>query len=99
MTMGEQGQLDCMQIITFAGNARSLYIRAIHAAHAGKKDEAQALIDEARESYNRAHDIHLSLFGAEEEGTMALNLLVVHAEDQLMSAEEFGILAEEFAME
>lgn len=38
------------------------------------------------------------MFGAEAEGPFEMGLLVVHAEDQLMSAETFGILAEELLL-
>lgn len=94
----EATQLACMEVITYAGNARSLYIKAIKAAHGGEADSARELIEEGRASYNRAHDAHLRLFGAEAEGPFEMGLLVVHAEDQLMSAETFGILAEELLL-
>lgn len=91
----EETQRACMEVITYAGNARSLYIKAVHAARHDEKDQAAQLVEEARASYNRAHDAHLKLFGAESDGSLEIGLLLVHAEDQLMSAETFGILADE----
>lgn len=98
MQSSEKVQVSCMTVITYAGNARSLYIKAIRAACNGQQDEAQHLLGEGKESYNRAHDARLQLFSAENGGLLNMNLLVVHAEDQLMSAENFGILAEELAL-
>lgn len=85
------------QIIAAVGNARSLYIEAIHAAREGDFDRAHQLVAEGEKSFVMGHDAHNALVQAEAAGTPTeMCLLLTHAEDQLMSAEEFGILAGEF---
>ncbi len=86
-----------VQIIANVGSARSLYIEAIDAAKKGEFDEAQRLVGEGREFFNKGHDAHMGLVQQEASGSpTAVCLLLAHAEDQLMSAESFGILADEF---
>lgn len=84
-------------IIASVGAARSSYIEAIHAAKDGRYDEAKQHIDEANALYAEGHDAHMGLLQKEAQGEpTAMNLILTHAEDQLMSAEAFGILADEF---
>lgn len=93
------GELETIafQIIAAVGNARSLYIEAIHEAAAGHLDEAERLMREGRASFHEGHAAHASLITAEAAGEgKPMSLILTHAEDQLMSAEAFGILAEEF---
>ena len=84
-------------IISQAGSARSSYIEAIGAARDGRFEDAEALVDAGEEMYVMAHNAHMSLITKEASGQpMSMNLILTHAEDQLMSAEGFGILAHEF---
>ncbi len=92
----EEMELCCCRVISSVGTARSCYIEAIHKAKEGDYEGARALIEEGKSCFNEGHDAHLELFQKQGEGKLDFNLLVVHAEDQLMSAEAFGILAEEF---
>lgn len=93
----EDFALVAFKIIAAVGNARSLYIEAIQEAKKGDFDRAQALIKEGGQSFLDGHDAHTGLVQAEAAGDATdMNLMLTHAEDQLMSAEEFGILAEEF---
>ncbi|MCI8401605.1 MAG: PTS lactose/cellobiose transporter subunit IIA [Lachnospiraceae bacterium] len=89
-------ELCCCKIISSVGTARSCYVEAIHMAKEGQYEEAERLIAEGRECFIEGHDSHLQLFAKQGEGELEFNMLVLHAEDQLMSAEAFGILAEEF---
>lgn len=87
------------QIISNVGSARSCYISAIGAAREGKREEALELMREGKEQFVEGHHIHLDLLSKSAEGELDLGawgMLMMHAEDQLMSAEAFGILAEEF---
>lgn len=85
------------QIIAAVGNARSLYIEAIQEAKAGNFDRAKELIEEGERSFLVGHDAHTKLVQAEAKGDPTqMCLMLTHAEDQLMSAEAFGILASEF---
>lgn len=85
------------QIIAAVGNARSCYIEAIHMARKGDFTAAHSLMEQGAASFSNGHTAHLSLIQREASGVgCALGLIMAHAEDQLMSAETFGILAEEF---
>lgn len=95
--MNPQIEQASFQIIAAVGAARSNYIEAIHRAEAGDFDGAEALIKEGQEIFTAGHDAHFGLIQQEAAGEQSeLALILVHAEDQLMSAEAFGILAREF---
>lgn len=91
------------EIIAEVGNARSLYIEATQTAREGDLDKAKQLLKEGQDAFERGHRIHADLMwkvsadGHEPVFTNdAIIMLLTHAEDQLMNAEAFGILAEEF---
>lgn len=90
-------ELFCFKLISAAGTARSCNIEAIKEAKKGNFKKAEELIKEGKNQYLRAHDVHNELLQhkAANEETNSL-ILIMHAEDQLMSAEMFQILAEEF---
>lgn len=86
-----------LQIISSVGTARSCYIEAIHAARDGDCERAVQLVDDGRKAFLVGHEAHFKLIQtAVSMNDSAPSLILVHAEDQLMSAEAFGILAEEF---
>ena len=90
-------ELTCFQIISAVGSARSFYIEAIQEAKAGHYDSAKDLIQQGQAIFLEGQHAHAALIQQEASGDqLAFQLLLVHAEDQLMSAESFGILAEEF---
>lgn len=90
-------ELVAFNIIASVGTARSCYIGAIDAAAEGKFDEARQMIKDGQEAFVLGHDAHMGLLTKMANGeTVETNLLMLHAEDQLMSAEAFGILAERF---
>ncbi|MBR2844045.1 MAG: PTS lactose/cellobiose transporter subunit IIA [Solobacterium sp.] len=90
-------ELVAFNIIASVGTARSCYIGAIDAAAEGKFDEARQMIKDGQEAFVLGHDAHMGLLTKMANGeTVETNLLMLHAEDQLMSAEGFGILAERF---
>lgn len=96
MTM-EDVEMICFEIITNVGNARSLYIEAIQEAKKGNFEKADALVHEGEESFTLGHHAHASLGEKEGDGEeVPKSMLLIHAEDQLMSAEAFRILADEF---
>lgn len=85
------------QIISSVGEARSTFIMAIAEAKKGNFDEAEKLMTEGSEHFAKGHDAHLALFASEVPSAFtAEHILLMHAEDQLMSAEGFRILAGEF---
>lgn len=90
-------ELVCFEIISSVGNARSLYIEAIQEAKAGNFEKAADLIKEGEESFTQGHHAHAELVQKEAAGEATpFSLILMHAEDQLMSAEGFRIIAEEF---
>ena len=90
-------EMTAFQIIAAVGTARSLYIEAIDLASEGNFDEARAKIKEGEEAFNGGHQAHGELLTKFANGELPpMDILMTHAEDQLMSAEAFGILANKF---
>ncbi|MCH4287462.1 MULTISPECIES: PTS lactose/cellobiose transporter subunit IIA [Bacillota] len=90
-------ELTCFQIISSVGMARSLFIEAIQEAKAGNFEAAEQKINEGNENFTTGHHAHAQLIQQEASGEVTqMTLLLTHAEDQLMSAEAFKILAQEF---
>ena len=95
--MSEELELDCFNIITHVGTARSNYIGAIALAKEGKFDEAEAMMAAGEKEFVEGHHVHADMLAKEANGEMdSIGVLIIHAEDQLMSAEAFKIIAEEF---
>ena len=95
--MNEELMTACFQVITFVGTARSCFINAIQCAKAGKYDEAAEMIKQGDEAFVQGHHGHAALAEKEAHGELPqITLLLLHAEDQLMSAEGFRTIAEEF---
>lgn len=93
----EGTELVAFNIIASVGTARSSYIGAIDAAAEGKFDEAAKMIKEGQDAFVQGHDAHAKLLTKTAQGEkVEMDLLLTHAEDQLMSAEAFGILADRF---
>jgi Phosphotransferase system cellobiose-specific component IIA len=90
-------ELTCFQLISLNGVARSCYLEAIYAAKEGDFQKARELIAEGEVNFLEGHRVHAQLIQQEASGnSVVANLLLIHAEDQLMSAETFKIVAEEF---
>lgn len=90
-------EMTCFQIISSVGMARGSYIEAIDLANEGKFEEAEAKIAEGEEFFTQGHEAHAQLIQKEASGEKTeIVLLLLHAEDQLMSAENFKIIAEKF---
>lgn len=90
-------ELVSFQIISAVGTARSRYIQAIQEAKKGNFEKAEALIKEGEEVFVEGHHAHSELIQQEANGTPVIpTLMLMHAEDQLMSADGFKIIAQEF---
>ncbi len=90
-------ELICFEIISAVGTAKSLFIESIQESKAGNYDRAAELIEEGGQVFVQGHHAHAKLVQQEAGGeSVNISLLLVHAEDQLMSAETFKILAYEF---
>lgn len=89
------------EMISSAGAARSKYIEAIHKAKEACFEETEALMNEGSECFIAAHGIHADMLAEdfakiEESGEKStVSLILVHAEDQMMCAETFRLMAEE----
>ena len=86
-------ELICFKIIASVGEARNSLLNAYRHAKRKNVEEAKKCMQEAEEFFNKAHQAH-----AEQEANgenISVNLLLVHAEDQLMSIETLKIIAEE----
>lgn len=92
----EDLELIAFKIISSVGSARSAYIEAIGKAKAGDLSGAEKLIEEGNKLFIDGHGAHLKLLEGEANGDKVLSLLIIHAEDQLMSAEGFKTIATEF---
>ena len=89
-------ELACFKIISNVGMARSSYIEAISKAKGGEFGNAERCIKEGQEYFLKGHEGHAELIAKEAGGeNVVFSLLLVHAEDQLMSAESFKIIANE----
>lgn len=92
----EDLELICFQIISHAGTAKSNYIEAMAKAKDGDLKKASELINEGIEEYRLAHKAHSSLITEEASGNkVEVGLLLMHAEDQLITTEVIKIVAEE----
>lgn len=91
--MNEELEMAAFRIISAVGTARSCFIEAIHEAKARNYEAAEKLLAEGDEAFAEGHDAHLELLGKEGEGNSVVCLLILHAEDQLMSAEGFKLIA------
>lgn len=90
-------ELTCFEIISNVGTAKSCYIDAIHKAKEGKYEKAAELISKGNEYYAQGHKVHVDMIQKEASGeSLETGLLLIHAEDQMMSAETFQVLAGEF---
>ena len=90
-------ELEILEIISSVGQARSYYIEAIQEAKSKNYEACNQLVRKGNEMYAKGHHIHQSLIQQEAGGIKVdLNILLTHAQDQLMSAESFKILCDEF---
>lgn len=93
----EGSDLICFELICNVGDARSSFIQAIQEAKNGNYEAAEALIKAGEESFAKGHEVHGKLVQKEAAGeSTQVSLLLVHAEDQMMSAETFKILCTQF---
>lgn len=94
--MVEGLEMICFQIISNVGTARSNYIEAIHKAKDRDFEGAAKCMEAGQQEFLKGHDAHFELLQKEAQGNpVGGSLILIHAEDQLMSAEGFKIIAEE----
>ncbi|HAJ70341.1 MAG: PTS lactose/cellobiose transporter subunit IIA [Staphylococcus equorum] len=74
------------EIVAHAGDARSNLLEAIEAAEKGDFEKAEALVAEADESINDAHNTQTSMLSQEAAGDeIEVGFIMVHGQDHLMT--------------
>ncbi len=90
-------ELVSFKIISQVGLARSMYIEAIREAKAGNFEKATSMIEEGYAAFSEGHHAHADLIQKMASGEeVKIDLLLMHAEDQMMATDSFKIIAEEF---
>ena len=96
--MDEEMEMICFQIISCVGTAKSCYFNSIAKAEEGDFEAAEELIKQGDEAYAGGHDVHMQLLTSEANGERkSTPLLLLHAEDQMASAETCKLMAQNFA--
>lgn len=76
-----------MELIINAGEARSCAMQALYAAKADKWQEVDQLLKQSTEASKRAHAVQTELIGLDEGcGKVPVNLIMVHAQDHIMTS-------------
>jgi cellobiose PTS system EIIA component len=84
------------ELILFSGNGRSSAMEAIQEAKQGNFERAEELLKQATEELGKAHNFQTQLIQAEADGkSNPVNILLVHAQDHLMTAMTVRDLAAE----
>lgn len=95
----ENIELISFQLISNVGDAKSNLLVAMKEARAENFEEAEAKVAEAEKSLLKAHESHFSLIQEEAEGNKVdISLILMHAEDQLMTTETLKIIVEELIL-
>ncbi len=92
MTRDELSKIS-MMVITYAGTAKSLVFEAITEFKNGNNEFALKNIQEAEQNLKLANQEHFKAISADAESPVILDILYVHAEDQLMAADTILLLA------
>lgn len=84
------------KIIGEVGEAKGNYIEVLRAVRERDIAAARACLDAGDAAYRRGHEVHNQIIAAYAAGEeVPFDVLLVHAEDQMMSAEDFSTLAHE----
>lgn len=78
---------EIFEIISHGGDARGFAYEALEAAKTNDMKKAEELLIKAQEELNLAHNTQTKLIQLEINGqNLKMSLLMVHAQDQLMTA-------------
>lgn len=76
-----------MELIINAGEARSCAMQALYAAKRGNWVEVDDLLAQSTAASKLAHGVQTELIGLDEgEGKVPVNLVMVHAQDHIMTS-------------
>ncbi|MBF4694365.1 PTS lactose/cellobiose transporter subunit IIA [Fusibacter sp. Q10-2] len=84
-------------IVSNAGNAKGFAYEAIEAAENNEFEKAEALLKEGHKALGEAHKAQTDMIYAEAQGDhVEFNIILVHAQDHLMTAMTELNMAEKF---
>lgn len=84
-------------IITYSGDAKNLFMKAIKLARANDFELAQSCLEQAEAKLDQAHQRQAQLIQLESAGQqIEPTVLLVHGQDHLMTAMLMKDMAEEF---
>lgn len=76
-----------MELIISAGEARSCAFEALQFAKNGHYDESDHLLEKSKQALNLAHGVQTKLIESDEgKGKINVTLVMVHAQDHLMTS-------------
>lgn len=76
-----------MELIISAGESRSFAMQALRAAKQQNWAQVDVLLTQAAAASKRAHDVQTMLIGLDEgTGKIPVNLIMVHAQDHIMTS-------------
>lgn len=80
-------EAEIFEIISHGGDARGYAYEALKTAREGDFEKADELLEKSQEELDIAHNTQTKLIQAEINGQdLKMSLLMVHAQDQLMTA-------------
>ena len=86
-----------LEIISYAGTAKSLAMQAITIAKKGQFKKALKMIDEANYNINKALQSHIDVIVEESKGyQLPFSILFMHSEDQLLTTQMMIEISKEF---
>ena len=87
MALDENMAMTAMEIVAFAGDARTKYLQSMDAMEAADYEKAESLIKEGDDLILDAHNTQTELITKEAAGEdIEIGFLTVHAQDHLMTA-------------
>ncbi len=76
-----------MELIINAGESKSCAMNALACAKHGQWDQVDELLFQSTEAAKRAHKVQTELIGLDEgTGKVPVNLIMVHAQDHIMTS-------------
>ena len=74
------------QIILHSGTSRAESYKALREARGGNIEDAKIALEKSKEELDKAHKIHREILSKPERICSSPSLLMVHAQDHLMTA-------------
>lgn len=81
----EELEQQIFEIITHSGSARAMLYEAFKEVQNGNVDKANELMDSSSKEMTLAHNVQTKLITADMNGGTKISLLLIHAQDQLMT--------------